>query len=377
MNSKILIGVFCATIGVLCTPILTMAESSDSADMYRLYNPNSGEHFYTQESSERDNLVKEGWSYEGIGWTAPTKDNMKTQVEPVYRLYNSNAGDHFYTINVNERDNLIQNGWKDEGIGWYSSKNEEVPIYRQYNPNAKSAGSHNFTKDLQENNWLVNAGWKSESVGWYGIGAANNSNSPVSYSNEKLPVVVDQGFSTIIDTGMYISVGAKIYNPNSDSNVKMTRLAILLYRSDGTIFDSRGVSVIIPANTTIPFGCMFSTTRGEVPNRVEVRVEQNTFSTVRTDVIDPKDYTISDVVESSPYTNSLKLKGKILSHSNRDADYPSLSVVFYRNGKIVGGEFSEMYDILAGSSVNFDKTFFEIPDYTTKELGVVRINGLL
>ena len=29
--------------------------------MYRLYNPNSGEHHYTTSRSERDNLISIGW----------------------------------------------------------------------------------------------------------------------------------------------------------------------------------------------------------------------------------------------------------------------------------------------------------------------------
>ena len=36
--------------------------------MHRLYNPNSGEHFYTGSVEERDMLVSAGWIYEGIGW---------------------------------------------------------------------------------------------------------------------------------------------------------------------------------------------------------------------------------------------------------------------------------------------------------------------
>jgi hypothetical protein len=51
--------------------------------MYRLYNENSGEHFFTANAGERDALVKFGWQYEGIGWYAP-----KTSVIPVFRLYN-------------------------------------------------------------------------------------------------------------------------------------------------------------------------------------------------------------------------------------------------------------------------------------------------
>ena len=39
-----------------------------AVDMYRLYNPNSGEHFYTASKGERNHLISLGWNDEGIGW---------------------------------------------------------------------------------------------------------------------------------------------------------------------------------------------------------------------------------------------------------------------------------------------------------------------
>ena len=147
--------------GPIITPEPTPAVKT--VEMYRLYNPNSGEHFYTAKSKERDALVKVGWKYEGIGWYAP-----ETSKTPVYRLYNENAGDHHYTMKKAERDALIKIGWKDEKIGWYSDDNEEVPLYRQYNPNAVS-GSHNYTTNKKENDALVKIGWIAEGIGWYGV----------------------------------------------------------------------------------------------------------------------------------------------------------------------------------------------------------------
>lgn len=132
----------------------------DAAEMQRLYNPNSGEHFYTKNMVEKNVLVKAGWMYEGVGWYAPDSG------QPVYRVYNQNSGDHHYTINGNEKNFLVSKGWNYEGIGWYSDTNKTVPLYRAYNPNAK-AGSHNYTTNQAEQTSLVRAGWKNEGVGWY------------------------------------------------------------------------------------------------------------------------------------------------------------------------------------------------------------------
>ncbi|MDO4621548.1 MAG: hypothetical protein Q4B22_01195 [Eubacteriales bacterium] len=135
-------------------------------NMYRLYNPNSGEHFYTAKVSERNYLNRIGWNYEGIGWVAPA-NNKKA---PVYRLYNPHAGDHHYTVKKAERDYLIRIGWKNEGIGWYSDTAKRVPLYRAYNPNA-SVGTHNYTTSRDEQNYLCRNGWKNEGIGWYGVKA--------------------------------------------------------------------------------------------------------------------------------------------------------------------------------------------------------------
>lgn len=144
-------------------PSDSSSQTAKKVQMHRLYNPNSGEHFYTADKNEKDHLVAVGWKYEGEGWKAP--DQSKT---PVYRLYNANAGDHHYTLDANEKDYLVKVGWKYEGIGWYSDDAKSVPLYRQYNPNAK-AGSHNYTTNKAENDSLVKLGWKAEGIGWYGM----------------------------------------------------------------------------------------------------------------------------------------------------------------------------------------------------------------
>ena len=148
----------------ICIPV-TIKEADPEipvVEMQRLYNPNSGEHFYTASKAEKENLVKAGWKYEGLAWNAPKKSKT-----PVYRLYNPNAGDHHYTMSRSEKDNLVKAGWRDEGIGWYSDDAKTVAVYRAYNPNAVS-GAHHFTVSKAEIKDIVAAGWKDEGIGWYG-----------------------------------------------------------------------------------------------------------------------------------------------------------------------------------------------------------------
>ena len=133
----------------------------EHVNMYRLYNPNSGEHFYTSDIDEATSVASVGWQWEGIGWVAP-----RVNESPVYRLYNPNAGDHHYTLNLEEKDWLVGLGWNYEGIGWYSDAADQIPVYRQYNPNA-IAGAHNFTTDSSEDEYLGSVGWSREGISWY------------------------------------------------------------------------------------------------------------------------------------------------------------------------------------------------------------------
>lgn len=157
MKKNLLLSLFAIgiTTAVISTPIYA------NSNMERLYNPNSGEHFYTANTNEVQALKKVGWKDEGVGWVSPD-DGV-----PVYRLYNPNAGDHHYTLNTAEKDSLVKAGWRYEGIGWYSDGG--IPIYREYNPNAKS-GAHNYTTSKPENDKLVQSGWRAEGIGWYGMG---------------------------------------------------------------------------------------------------------------------------------------------------------------------------------------------------------------
>ncbi len=147
------------------------------APMYRLYNPNSGEHFYTKDLNERNQLVTVGWDYEGIAWWTPL-DSLSTDT-PVYRLYNPRSGEHYYTTNIQEVNQLP---WNKEGVGWYSADakacanagidgSELIAVYCLFNPNCPgtSPGSHHYTINTNEVNQLTAAGWRNEGMKFMGV----------------------------------------------------------------------------------------------------------------------------------------------------------------------------------------------------------------
>lgn len=138
-------------------------EIVEQIPVYRVYNPHSGEHFYTKDTSERDYLISIGWQDEGIGSYSVSQGNK------LYRVYNPNSGEHHYTSSRGEIDALIVAGWLDEGIAWLTAT-EGLSVYRLFNPNARDAGSHHYTTNLNERNQLLRLGWKNEGIAYYSAG---------------------------------------------------------------------------------------------------------------------------------------------------------------------------------------------------------------
>ncbi len=132
--------------------------------LYRVYNPNNGEHLYTKNLNEVISLTKIGWNYEGVNSQQPATGNA------VYRLYNPNSGEHFYTLSSYERDSLVKAGWRYEQIAFYSDPAKHTAIYRLFNPNAKGKQiSHFYTSSSAERDSLVKIGWRYEQISWYGL----------------------------------------------------------------------------------------------------------------------------------------------------------------------------------------------------------------
>ncbi|AGV73411.1 hypothetical protein [Lactococcus cremoris] len=132
--------------------------------VYRLYNPNSGEHVYTMGVAEKNNLVHLGWGYEGVlGTSYYTMPGQTYGKVPVYRLYSKNSGEHLYTINTNEVNQLKNYGWVNEGIVFYDATilpwNQATTVERLYNPNS---GQHFYTANWDERDYLKKIGWKDE-----------------------------------------------------------------------------------------------------------------------------------------------------------------------------------------------------------------------
>ena len=173
--------VISSAVALALVPGVALAAGEDVPDIetvpvYGLYNPNSGEHFFTISETEAQGLLQLGWQEGDVKWKAPTEG------EAVFRLYNPNVitpngdriGDHHFTTNVEERDHLLSIGWKEGDIAFYSAINaasDRVPIYGLYNPNAYAmgkSGAHHLTFNKNEVDYLLSIGWKEGDPKFYG-----------------------------------------------------------------------------------------------------------------------------------------------------------------------------------------------------------------
>lgn len=125
---------------------------NDGGDVYRLYNPNDGNHLFTTNASERDALVQAGWRDEGVAWTAHVGQYA------VYRLYNPGNSDHLLTTGFDEARSCVEAGWTYEGVPFMASK-AGIEVFRLYNP---YSGQHMYTASASERDTLCSVGWKVE-----------------------------------------------------------------------------------------------------------------------------------------------------------------------------------------------------------------------
>lgn len=132
-------------------PVKVSIDAVDNA-LYRLYNPNNGDHLLTPNHSEAETIAGMGWTYEGVAGLTGDGDE-------VTRLYNPGNGLHMLTASHSEHDGLIKAGWLCEGEAFRAGTKHDM--YRLYNPNN---GAHHFTTATSERDGLKSAGWTYEGV---------------------------------------------------------------------------------------------------------------------------------------------------------------------------------------------------------------------
>ena len=177
--------------------ITTYTHTIKGNAVYRFYNSNAFDHFYTIDQSEANDLSSKyarnltAYKPEGVAFYAYQDETEETvpvyrlfsggssttiNSSPVYRFYNERTGDHYYTLSESEKNELIQKygsnltAYKYENIGFYAyttKVNGTIPVYKFFAPRAKA---HFYTANESEKNKLISQNsdiWRFEGIAFY------------------------------------------------------------------------------------------------------------------------------------------------------------------------------------------------------------------
>ena len=143
------------------------AFKSDFVHFNRLFDPISGVHFFSANSSELSALTGRGYKNEGIGWSlfAPSGGEINGLSE-VHRLYNPATSKHLLTISDGEVSAAKSSGWNYEGIigrAYALGQGSENSVKRYFNA---STGDHLYTSSATEAASLPGLGYSYEGNAW-------------------------------------------------------------------------------------------------------------------------------------------------------------------------------------------------------------------
>ena len=143
------------------------AFKSDFVHFNRLFDPISGVHLFSANSSELSALTGRGYKNEGIGWSlfAPSGGEINGLSE-VHRLYNPATSKHLLTISDGEVSAAKSSGWNYEGIigrAYALGQGSENSVKRYFNA---STGDHLYTSSATEAASLPGLGYSYEGNAW-------------------------------------------------------------------------------------------------------------------------------------------------------------------------------------------------------------------
>ncbi|MFA6159633.1 MAG: SpoIID/LytB domain-containing protein [Parcubacteria group bacterium] len=187
------------------------SQMENSIPVHRFYNNITNDHIYTASENEKNTLASAseyGYIYEGIAFYI--FQTQRDETIPVYRFYNSQNGDHFYTASENEKNqivivpvfrfystingdhmytasnsekgilaNMTISGYQYEGIAFYgysSRVTNSFPVYRFYSPSHRN---HLYTISESERNQLSESDYQYEGIAFYAYATQLMGSSPI------------------------------------------------------------------------------------------------------------------------------------------------------------------------------------------------------
>lgn len=266
--------------------------------LYRYWNPQIGDHFYTTNWRELER-GRSGWRYEGIQcYVFPQR--IRGSV-PLYRYWNPRIGDHFYTTNWHELGRG-RSGWRYEGVQAYVFSGRPastVPLYRYWNPRI---GDHFYTTNWRELR-LGRSGWRYESIQCY-VYAQPVSRAPIATPDAEFSEPAPALEPSAID----VLPEAEIYDMDQEQTITPFQEGEEFPSIEPGVMDLIGVDPA-EAEDVYPTGDSFAT-HGDImgtfdENEDEIAIDQYAFGPESLSETGADSFTMLTVDTSFETANSL------------------------------------------------------------------------
>ena len=125
--------------------------------IYRFFNVDTGTHFLSGSTVERDSVINNLDSFNFEGPTFRAADPTNAAADTVFRFFNTQTGTHFFTQSTVERDNILdtlpQFSFEGEAYKGYTEQVDgSIPLYRFFNT---QTGTHFYTAAEAEKDSIV------------------------------------------------------------------------------------------------------------------------------------------------------------------------------------------------------------------------------
>ena len=125
--------------------------------IYRFFNVDTGTHFLSGSTVERDSVINNLESFNFEGPTFKAADPTNAAADTVFRFFNTQTGTHFFTQSTLERDNILdtlpQFSFEEEAYKGYTERVDgSIPLYRFFNT---QTGTHFYTAAEAEKDSII------------------------------------------------------------------------------------------------------------------------------------------------------------------------------------------------------------------------------
>ena len=125
--------------------------------IYRFFNVDTGTHFLSGSTVERDSVINNLDAFNFEGPTFRAADPTNAAADTVFRFFNTQTGTHFFTQSTLERDNILdtlpQFSFEGEAYKGYTEQVDgSIPLYRFFNT---QTGTHFYTAAEAEKDSII------------------------------------------------------------------------------------------------------------------------------------------------------------------------------------------------------------------------------